>query len=1030
MFIVLTLFTLFSCNNETVETVTTFKHSEAAKFTIVTSAGLGGTITDTERNVENGQSVIIRATPLKHYQFKEWTGDCGAFSKESMTDNQHEITITASKNCQVRAEFEKISYTIIATSKGGGRVSNGLLSKEQGQIATFTAKPDEGYEFSGWQTTEDNDCPSLEDSSNSKIIFTVAGDCILEAVFAKVPRTITTIFNEGGHLTSNGKKTETLTVNQGDEVKITAIAEDHYQLINWEGTCGDFGADSSTIKINLEKDCTIKAVFEKIQYTISTASSEGGSVSDTELVETYGQSVTLTATSENGYKFSGWTLAKDTHCPDLTNTSTTTLEFTVVGDCQLQATFEKAEFTISASSTEGGSVVESKLIVEYGQKATLSATPDEGYVFDRWETSENSVCATLTDLSNPTLKFTVERGCQLEAIFIPAPRTITTSADEGGEITETLAVNHGDEVNIKASPNLHYQLKEWQGTCGEFNSENTSISFTASKDCEIKAIFKKIEYTINASSSVGGTVSEQELLREYGQTVNLTAKSEEGYVFEKWETVEDTDCPSLTDFSNPTLEFTVERDCQLQAIFTPVPRTISTSANEGGEITETLIVNDGDEVTIEATVKEHYEFKGWEGTCGEFNSEDESISFTASEDCEIKAVFQPLRYTITTESSGGELSPNTIEEAEYNKKVTIEAEPYIGYEFSIWKSTGSGCPELSDPTYSILEFEVKGDCKLEATFTPIDSNVPGEQDETTQEHEQTNNLPLDTNLGENSNINLGIVQYDITTSSTVGGQLKSSFKLSQNEQTDLRAYPNRGSYVFKKWETNCSNFSANELSKNPITLKGTKNCSIRAIFEPIILNTILSEEIITTFGTSFNDDPIYSQIVFENEESYLIAFIRDARRHGYDGNLNIKTDEFTFGEIENSIDVEAFALANICKIDPPTIKVSKTFWDILSEWESDANARRDIDVIWHEFGHAILGLLHATDDAHIMYKNRGSETNPLFWYYNTNDENRNWRRAVDDLFSGKSQRRKNCLHKTYNRALSSSQNEVHCFHQH
>jgi len=102
----------FSCNNGG-SAPSPPEVEPATKFTIATSAGVGGSITNSQ-NVDRGQSVKITATANEHFQLKEWTGDCGTFDKDNS-----EITITASKNCQVVAEFEKIIYTITADSRGG-----------------------------------------------------------------------------------------------------------------------------------------------------------------------------------------------------------------------------------------------------------------------------------------------------------------------------------------------------------------------------------------------------------------------------------------------------------------------------------------------------------------------------------------------------------------------------------------------------------------------------------------------------------------------------------------------------------------------------------------------------------------------------------------------------------------------------------------------------------------------------------------------------------------------------------------------
>ena len=104
------LLILFSCSKDVVEPFT----APISKFTIATSSGVGGLISPSQ-NVESGQAVKITATANEHFQLKEWTGDCGTFDKDDS-----EITITASKNCAVGVEFEKIKYTITATPEKGG----------------------------------------------------------------------------------------------------------------------------------------------------------------------------------------------------------------------------------------------------------------------------------------------------------------------------------------------------------------------------------------------------------------------------------------------------------------------------------------------------------------------------------------------------------------------------------------------------------------------------------------------------------------------------------------------------------------------------------------------------------------------------------------------------------------------------------------------------------------------------------------------------------------------------------------------
>ncbi|MCY4562146.1 MAG: BspA family leucine-rich repeat surface protein, partial [Flavobacteriaceae bacterium] len=452
-------------------------------ITINTSAGVGGSITSSQ-SVDVGQPVSITATAQDHYQLKQWTGDCGSFHKENT-----KITITATKNCQIGVEFEKIKYKITATSSDGGSVNEGELLREHGQIASFTADPDQGYQLSGWTPAEGSACPDLIAVKN-KVSFTVAGNCSLEAVFIKSPRTITTSAGEGGEIT------ETLIVEDGDEVEITATPSEHYQLKQWTGDCGSFDKDNPKITITASKNCQIGVEFEKIKYKITAASSDGGSVNEGELLREHGQIASFTADPEEGYQLSGWTPAEGSACPDLI-------------------------------------AVKNKV------------------------------------------SFTVAGNCSLEAVFIKSPRTITTSAGEGGEITETLIVEDGDEVEITATPSEHYQLKQWTGDCGSFSKDNLNIEFEASKDCSITAIFEKISYTISVSSGEGGMVSDpNKVIGGFGENVVFTAIPDQGYEFGGWKVDADTDCPVNNENKNAVLEFIVEGNCSIEALFNLKPSEV------------------------------------------------------------------------------------------------------------------------------------------------------------------------------------------------------------------------------------------------------------------------------------------------------------------------------------------------------------------------------------------------------------------------------------------------------------------------
>lgn len=95
-----------------------------------------------------------------------------------------------------------------------------------------------------------------------------------------------------------------------------------------------------------------------------------------------GTVVTLLATPEPGYWFSGWTTTAGT----LSAASNTSCSFTMPASAAtVTANFTAINYTITVQADVGGTVNE-EVSGKYplGSKISLKATPDEGYVFKRW----------------------------------------------------------------------------------------------------------------------------------------------------------------------------------------------------------------------------------------------------------------------------------------------------------------------------------------------------------------------------------------------------------------------------------------------------------------------------------------------------------------------------------------------------------------------------------------------------------------------------------------------------------------------
>ena len=128
------------------------------------------------------------------------------------------------------------------------------------------------------------------------------------------------------------------------------------------------------------------------QYTLTSNAGDGGSVSGGGTF-TQGTQVSLTATPNSGYSFSGWS-----------NGSTTNpLTVTLNSNTSITANFQEIvnSYTITVI-TEGGVVTGAGEYNE-GTDVILTAAANEGYVFNGWEDGINQNPRNLTVNEDLTL---------------------------------------------------------------------------------------------------------------------------------------------------------------------------------------------------------------------------------------------------------------------------------------------------------------------------------------------------------------------------------------------------------------------------------------------------------------------------------------------------------------------------------------------------------------------------------------------------------------------------------------------------
>ena len=214
----------------------------------------------------------------------------------------------ASASCLVTVqEVPATTYSIsISVSPTEGGTVSGSGQYEEGATATVTAVANEGFRFLEWAEA------GTQISTAANLTFTVTSDRTLTAIFEPISEpapgptpkptyTINVSTAEGGTASGGGE------YEQGSSVTLTATPENGYRFIAWTENDGQISTDENYTFI-ADHDRTIVAIFMPISkptYTVQVSSTQGvvaeGSGSYKE-----GETVTVNAVPDNGYRFRRW----------------------------------------------------------------------------------------------------------------------------------------------------------------------------------------------------------------------------------------------------------------------------------------------------------------------------------------------------------------------------------------------------------------------------------------------------------------------------------------------------------------------------------------------------------------------------------------------------------------------------------------------------------------------------------------------------------------------------------------------------
>jgi uncharacterized repeat protein (TIGR02543 family) len=320
--------------------------------------------------------------------------------------------------------------TSSSPSAGGSIAANPVGGTyAPGTVVTLTATPAAGYQFSNWS----GDCSG----STNPCSVTMNATRSVTANFTPLQHalTVTSAPAAGGSVNPAGG-----TYPHGTVVTLTVTPNAGYQFSGWSGDCS--GTNACNVTMNAAKSVTANFTLRQYALTVTSAPAAGGSVNPAGGTYSHGTVVTVTATPNAGYQFSGWSGA----CSSI-NADTSACNVTMNAAKSVTANFTLLQYplTVTSSPATGGSIAPRGGMYPHGSIVSLTATPHAGYKFSGWSggCSGTGVC-----------NVTMNGAKSCTATFTGAP---TTCDDKIKDLQKKVAAN---KVAADNHPGKHdYQLK-------------------------------------------------------------------------------------------------------------------------------------------------------------------------------------------------------------------------------------------------------------------------------------------------------------------------------------------------------------------------------------------------------------------------------------------------------------------------------------------------------------------------------------------------------------------------------------------
>ncbi len=643
-------------------------------YTVTVTAGTGGSAKAGSTSVSYQGTTTLTATPATGYQFKNWeitTNDSSHASTLSGT-TANPATLTVNCNVTVKANFEKITYTVTMakTPSAGGSVSANSTSVKYKESTNITATPATGYDFTKWEITSGTG--TLGSSTSASTTLTVESNVTVRATFTIKKYTVT--FKDQADF--GGETLATVTVNHGSAATAPSVAtEGGWEFWGWDKDISNVTSNMTVTVVRSNKNVQLMGLNDGWTTGTGMRMTYNANGTNTKTVRlTKGTYELKIYTEEFGdWRGNNGTVVDTTDTTasagwDMDGSNNLILEasggnytFTYYRNTnKLKITYSALTNNVTASSspTAGGSTSVSNGSVKIGDETTVSATANKGYTFSKWTfsgdytlTSGSATSATIKIKPNPSSN---GKTVTATATFVGNEGTVKYVATTGGSVTNSgnNAVTFPNEIKSTATVSEGYTFSKWSITGGtegtDYVISTGSLSattigikvYTSGKTITATAAFTANTSTIKFATSTGGSVSNSgSHSTTYPNVATSTATPAASHTFTKWTITGGTEGTDykFTEGSTKTQKISIQpltkgKTITATAEFAIKTYTVTFKNWDGTEL-KSEVVNHGSGATAPAnptrpsTAQYSYTFKAWDK---DFSNITSNLTVTAT----------------------------------------------------------------------------------------------------------------------------------------------------------------------------------------------------------------------------------------------------------------------------------------------------------------------------------------------------------------------------------------------------------------